>query len=147
VDLSDASRRALTFADGLCRRVGATMEILHVWSAPWVLAGGALEGSIAHEQVISSLSGAEKHAGDALRAFVAAAELLGPQPRLVLQPGSPAEHILTAARDGRFDLIVMGTHGRGFFKRMLLGSVAHSVVAKAPCPVIATPGNGRRPEK
>jgi nucleotide-binding universal stress UspA family protein len=116
------------------------VEILHLWSPPWALAGSAWEGVPAHERVVSSLAHAERQAGDAVRAFIAAAELPGPAPRVVLQPGSPSEHILTAARDQHFDLIVMGTHGRGLLKRMVLGSVAHSVVARAPCPVIATPG-------
>jgi nucleotide-binding universal stress UspA family protein len=41
-----------------------------------------------------------------------------------------------AARDS-FDLIVMGTHGRGGFKHLLLGSIAEKVVRTAPCPVLS----------
>ncbi len=37
------------------------------------------------------------------------------------------------------DLIVMGTHGRGGFERLLLGSVAEKVLRKANCPVLTVP--------
>ena len=44
--------------------------------------------------------------------------------------------ILKYASGNGIDLIVMGTHGRGAVKHMLLGSVAEMVVRKAPCPVL-----------
>ena len=34
------------------------------------------------------------------------------------------------------DLIVMGTHGRGGLKHLILGSVAEHVIREAPCPVL-----------
>jgi nucleotide-binding universal stress UspA family protein len=37
---------------------------------------------------------------------------------------------------GGFDLIIMGTHGRRGLPRLLLGSVAQKVIARAPCPVL-----------
>jgi nucleotide-binding universal stress UspA family protein len=49
--------------------------------------------------------------------------------------GVPAHTIVEEARDWGADLIVVGSHGFGFMKRMLLGSVAGAVVANAPCSV------------
>ena len=40
-----------------------------------------------------------------------------------------------AARD-RYDLVVMGTHGRTGLSQLLMGSVAEKVVRQAPCPVL-----------
>ena len=37
------------------------------------------------------------------------------------------------------DLLVVGSRGRGGFKRMLLGSVSHAVVLHAACPVVVVP--------
>jgi nucleotide-binding universal stress UspA family protein len=53
-----------------------------------------------------------------------------------LLQGSPAQAIIEHARDERFDLIVMGTHGRSGVGRWVLGSVAEKVVRGAPCPVL-----------
>jgi nucleotide-binding universal stress UspA family protein len=54
----------------------------------------------------------------------------------VLLSGDPAEEILRLAERERADLIVMSTHGRTGLSRMLMGSVAESVVRRAPCPVL-----------
>ena len=50
--------------------------------------------------------------------------------------GSPSTEIVRAADEQDCDLIVMGTHGRGGINRLLLGSVAETVVRAAPVPVM-----------
>ena len=50
--------------------------------------------------------------------------------------GSACKQILQVAIDVQADLLVVGTHGRGGVKRVLLGSVAETVVRKASCPVL-----------
>ena len=42
--------------------------------------------------------------------------------------GDPAEEIAKHAKKGGFDLIVIGTHGRGAFAGLLMGSVAMKVL-------------------
>jgi nucleotide-binding universal stress UspA family protein len=44
--------------------------------------------------------------------------------------------ILEYAEEKNIDLIVVGTRGRSGFKRLLLGSIASSVVSYAHCPVM-----------
>ena len=44
--------------------------------------------------------------------------------------------ILEYAEEKNIDLIVVGTRGRSGFKRLLLGSIASSVVTYAHCPVM-----------
>lgn len=62
-----------------------------------------------------------------------------------LEVGPIAEGILCAAAETKCDLIVIGTHGRGGLGRMLLGSVAESVLRKAPCMVLTV--KGQAPER
>jgi nucleotide-binding universal stress UspA family protein len=49
--------------------------------------------------------------------------------------GVPKDVIVQEASDWNADLIVLGSHGYGRVRRMVLGSVAGAVVAKAPCSV------------
>src|SRR5262249_27158268 len=53
-----------------------------------------------------------------------------------LVEGFAAEGILNAAKEAKADIIVMGTHGRTGFNRLLMGSVAEEVLRKATCPVL-----------
>jgi nucleotide-binding universal stress UspA family protein len=39
-------------------------------------------------------------------------------------------------KDKQIDLVVLGTHGRRAFRKLLLGSVAEEVFRTAPCPVL-----------
>jgi nucleotide-binding universal stress UspA family protein len=49
--------------------------------------------------------------------------------------GQPARTITEYAAEEEFDHIVIGSHGRSGVTRILLGSVAETVVRRAPCPV------------
>lgn len=49
--------------------------------------------------------------------------------------GSPEQQIVEKAEEWSADLIVVGSHGRGFWGR-LLGSVSNGVVHHAPCSVM-----------
>jgi len=49
---------------------------------------------------------------------------------------SSSDGILSFAESSKADLIVMGSHGRSGFKKVVLGSVASNVVTKAQCPVM-----------
>ncbi|MGX1161260.1 nucleotide-binding universal stress UspA family protein [Arthrobacter sp. SLBN-100] len=48
----------------------------------------------------------------------------------------PAKALVAAAADAR--LLVLGSRGRGGFSRLLLGSTAHAVLQRVPCPTVVT---------
>ncbi len=54
----------------------------------------------------------------------------------VLKEGHIVEEILKTAKEGNYDLIVMGARGISKIKEILLGSVSYGVTAHAPCPVL-----------
>jgi nucleotide-binding universal stress UspA family protein len=69
-----------------------------------------------------------------LRRFQASAPDLPVDYRI--EQGDAATRIVDAAQETQCDLIVMGTHGRTGFGRVLMGSVAEQVLRTAPCPVV-----------
>ncbi|MDQ2959689.1 MAG: universal stress protein [Candidatus Dormibacteraeota bacterium] len=56
----------------------------------------------------------------------------------IMREGSPAEELLKEA-NGSTDLTVVGSRGRGGFRELLLGSVAHQVVQYSRNPVVVVP--------
>ena len=55
----------------------------------------------------------------------------------VVRQGIAADCILALAEEQKVNLIVMGTHGRRGFDRVMVGSVTERVLRKASCPVLA----------
>jgi nucleotide-binding universal stress UspA family protein len=64
------------------------------------------------------------------------ARALGGDVQRRVEYGDPAAEIVRVAADEGYDVVVVGSHGSGFVKRVLLGSVSHHVLHQAPCPVL-----------
>src|SRR4029453_6411158 len=74
---------------------------------------------------------AEKLTGEAAASLKAS----GLSIEKTVREGDASSTILDEATDWPADLIVMGTHGYTGFRKLVLGSVAQSVVSHAPCSV------------
>ena len=66
----------------------------------------------------------------------AAAQSLGVGGKGRVESGVPGPTICAVAERERFDVIVIGSHGAGWMKRLVVGSVSHHVVHHATCPVL-----------
>lgn len=53
--------------------------------------------------------------------------------------GDPRREILAELEDGAYDLVILGTHGRGGFERLLLGSVASDVASRSATSCLVVP--------
>ena len=60
----------------------------------------------------------------------------GVTPAETYKIGDPGDEIADFATKGKFDIVVMGSHGRGLFKNLVLGSVATKVLAGCKVPVL-----------
>ena len=126
-DFSSCSEAALPYAIGVSRRYHSLLNIVSVVSAeicedaqppdPFFFRHSAVD-KMEHLVASEMLQGINHHE------FVEESE--GDFP-LVL-----AELI----RRHKIDLVVLGTHGRGGAKKVLLGSVSEEIVYSAPCPVL-----------
>jgi len=56
----------------------------------------------------------------------------------IIHNPSSSEGILNYADSNNIELIVMGSHGRTGFRKMILGSVASDVIGHSKCPVLIT---------
>ncbi len=60
----------------------------------------------------------------------------GIEPKVVHKVGQPGEQIAKLAESGRFDLVMMGSHGHGALAGLVMGSVATQVLAHCAVPVL-----------
>jgi nucleotide-binding universal stress UspA family protein len=136
-DFGPASRSALAYGRELARTFGATLHVLHVVEdvRQYMLGGegGGLTGALP-QQLQAEREAAARVEMNKLIAEVARAE---PEMTAVVESSvSVGGRIVEYAAEQAIDVIVIGTHGRGAFSRMMMGSVAERVVRAAPCPVL-----------
>ena len=60
----------------------------------------------------------------------------GVQLKTVTKVGPAGETIAKVAESGKYDLIVMGTHGHGSLGKLVMGSVSTQVLANCQVPVL-----------
>jgi nucleotide-binding universal stress UspA family protein len=56
-----------------------------------------------------------------------------------LLSGEPASTLVSELKNGDYDLVVVGTHGRTGLSHMLLGSVTEKLIRLSPVPVLTCP--------
>ena len=134
IDFSPGSDPALRIAAALATSSQCELVVSHAWFVPRISYTTG-EWMIAPELVERLMEDDERGLGAAvLKAKSAGVKRVTP----LLHVGPPAEQIVhTLREDHAFDLCVVGTRGRTGFGRVLLGSVAESVVRHAPCAVLA----------
>jgi len=136
VDFSDSSREAMRRAADLVKATGGSLTLYHVVHVPVVgYADGAPMMPAPGVELTQQLGvEAEKSLADwKKRAEEMGAKNVSTQ----VVAGVPWHMIVEALEaDRAYDLVVIGTHGRTGLGRVLLGSVAETVVRHAPCPVL-----------
>ena len=136
-DFSADAEHAIRTACELSHSYAAPLTLLHVDDPmPYPLPDGYMMYTAV--QLSESLEELERRLGKA-KVDAQAAGAAAVETRLLR--GVPAAEIVRLAKEGGYDLIVMGTHGRRGVARLLLGSVAARVVQTAECPVLTV----RRP--
>jgi nucleotide-binding universal stress UspA family protein len=136
VDLGELSIRALAYAGSIAEPYLSELTVLHVVPTfePMEVRAGELFDQVQFvypmtpEQIEVRLRDAVRAAGVALDRV-----------RVAARAGEPTDVILSEALATGADLVVMATHGRRGWDRLMLGSVTAKVLRSAPCPVLTVP--------
>jgi nucleotide-binding universal stress UspA family protein len=136
IDFSEYSQRALDYAITIARSHGATITALHVFAPAPVAALGP--GPVVFAPIVLTAVEREQLLAD-IEAFAEAESAPGITIDAIVQEGPPAARIVDQALRMSADLLVIGTHGRSGFERLLLGSVTEKVLRHASCPVMTVP--------
>ena len=133
VDFSPCSRAALEYSYLLAEQFAATLDVVHSWAAPQYIGPDmAIFGEPGATLWEYARAAASKEMEQFLAPFQERARV---KIDSRLEQGEPHGTILNIANAGKFDMIVMGTHGRTGLSRVFLGSIAERVVRHSRCPV------------
>ncbi|HSA92006.1 MAG TPA: universal stress protein [Terriglobales bacterium] len=135
-DFSTCSEKALHYATALARRYGSKLHVTHVMlpeaflmAPPEGYVLGPPRAPVSYDRV--------REQAEADMAALAQSPLLGGIPyATVLGEGEVSAVLWKVMQERDIDLIVLGTHGRKGFERLILGSVAEYVFRTSPCPVL-----------
>ena len=131
VDDSDPSSDALEFATD--HYPDATITALHVVDPTDFPVGGFESGVMTDIDQVRENQ--ERHAEDLLEGVRERLTDAGVDVRTAIESGKPSNAIVEYADEHDVDLIAIGSHGRTGASRVLLGSVAETVVRRSPVPV------------
>ena len=136
VDGSAESVAALRWAARYAAASGARVQALLAWHYPGAVGGPPMEKA---PEAIHEQTDAQMH--ETLDAAIAKAgqEAAGVEKHTAY--GHPAQALIEASNEA--DLLVVGRHGHGAFRGMLLGSVSIHCVTGAHCPVVVIRGHDK----
>jgi universal stress protein A len=135
VDRSPIAAHAAEVGAELARSLGAELAFVHAIE-PAEGVAPVDSGLPAGELMALAQQDARRLLGEFLQSLPT-----GLTAREFLKVGKPATEIAKAAKDWPADVIVIGSHGRSGISRVVLGSVAESVVRHATCPILVVREN------
>jgi universal stress protein A len=140
-DFSEPSDAALRYGAELARRFGAALHVVHVVD-DLAAHPGSIPGMPANIGPLQT--DLEESARANLATLLPEPDRSSLKARLhVTVSSTPAQAILSYARDEAIDLIIVGTHGRQGLAHFFLGSVAQHVSRAASCPVLTVRAHAR----
>jgi nucleotide-binding universal stress UspA family protein len=137
VDGSENSFRALDFALDLAEKYAASVLILNVFQLPAVYTSPD-EPDVYSGSRAAFIRDLQRLHQERLAKASAEARRLKPDLEVAteLKEGEPASQIVEAAKEGDFDVIVVGHRGMGRFSEVFLGGVSERVAHLAKCAVV-----------
>lgn len=134
VDGSAPSLKAADTANQLMKH-GVAKEVTLLcavhYPQPTIVGQSALDMSLPAEYFQALYDGAQQIIEEACKQMDA-----GPGINRRVELGNPADVILSLAKKGEYDLIIIGNRGLNQVQRLFLGSVSRKVVSLAHCPVL-----------
>lgn len=142
-DGTSVAIEAAQAALGLLREGAAIVlvTVIQNYEDPMDMAGG-FEGPLLTPEEAEADYQRQLVEGQAALERTQAALGINAEVRLVPTDTEPGHAIVEIANELHPDLIVLGSVEKGFFLRLLAGSISEFVVRHAPCPVLVVPHHG-----
>jgi nucleotide-binding universal stress UspA family protein len=131
----DGSAHSLKALDALVARIdwfraAPVVDLIHVHPpVPYAAAAAWVGNEVVHQYY-------EEESDKALAPSLERLAAAGILHSAVKKVGDPAHEIVHHAKEGRYDLVAVGTHGHTALANVVMGSVATKVVASSTLPVL-----------
>ena len=142
-DLSKNSAYAFFYALHMAKRDGAKIVILHAVEpiAPMLVNFEDFKYQVAKDRWEETVIKFKERIQDIsvkadARTGVSSVDLIS---NILIRPGNPVEEILKVADEEECDVIILGSHSKGFLEQTFLGSVSSSVLLRTRKPVFVIP--------
>jgi nucleotide-binding universal stress UspA family protein len=139
-DFSEAAEKAFVYALNFAKKIGASITTLHVYELPDIR-GVKLPHSLMEIYESIDLETFENYKTNVpqLRKIAEENNLASVPIYHTMEEGETIPTIQKIARKTEADMIIIGTKGATGLKEVFIGSVASSLIEKAPCPVLIVP--------
>lgn len=138
-DLSKNSLYAFGYAVQVARQFGARITVLHVAeSVPGTL-GSWVKEKMEEEELAHSVETIRSQLERFCEVMDRNRTCMELVSDILVRVGQPTEEILSAAKEESYDILVLGTHGKGILKNAILGSVSRKVLDHSPKPMMVIP--------
>ena len=128
-DFSPASQGALSYALAIVRRYSSEISLVHALPPE-------IRTAVPMDPEPRELSRDRLHAEEQMQLLEQALHASGTSCHVLIEKGQVWDVLSSVIERTNPDLLVLGTHGRGTIKKLILGSVAEEVVRVASCPVL-----------
>ncbi|MDK2846331.1 MAG: hypothetical protein PWR18_933 [Synergistales bacterium] len=135
VDMGELSEQLVDYGHSVASRLDVEVSFLHVLPHPTVWIG--FEKWIPEGALKQAKESAEKK----IRYYIRKAEekfpdLPGHEHKIIFAEGNPSEEIIKTAKEGDYNLVIIGYRGTSTIEGMIVGSTASNVTRYAHCSVL-----------
>lgn len=135
VDFSTMTARVVNEATRMAKLTGASLTLIHIAPPNPDFVGYEPGPATVRNAVAHQFREEHRH----LQALEKGVAELGLRVNALLIQGYAVEKILSEAERLQSDLIVMGSHGHGLLRHLVVGSITDGVLRKAKCPLFIVP--------
>ena len=138
-DFSEVSRKAVPYAEAIASLYGSKIHLAHVVPP-------AARMPIPMEPLPMELDYSRQNAERDMKAFLRGNLLAEVSHEVLIEQGPIWDTLSALIQRDEIDLLILGTHGRGGLKKVILGSVAEELFRLASCPVLTVGPNVIEPK-
>lgn len=135
IDFSDSAEPVMERAVELAAALKAHLHLVHIYAPEPDFVGYAEYAYPGEDERVEEL----REEKNKIREWIDELKGRGIEASGYMREGDTVHGLLDFAEKRDAKMLVIGTHGRGFVERLLLGSVAEGIIRHASLPVVVVP--------